>query len=106
MAWRAAAARPHTSPPQRHPSVPPLPLPAPTRVPGPPAPPAQDPSIYTVLTAPTDTPGVALCDFVIFPPRWMVMDHSFRPPYFHRNVMSGARRRRLFWGGGAGREGV
>lgn len=31
-----------------------------------------DPSIYTVLTAPTDTPGVALCDFVIFPPRWMV----------------------------------
>lgn len=47
-----------------------------------------DPSIYTVLTCPTDTPGVALCDFVIFPPRWMVMDHSFRPPYYHRNVMS------------------
>jgi homogentisate 1,2-dioxygenase len=47
-----------------------------------------DPSIYTVLTAPTDTPGVALCDFVIFPPRWMVMDRSFRPPYYHRNLMS------------------
>lgn len=47
-----------------------------------------DPSIYTVLTVPSDTPGVAVCDFVIFPPRWMVMDHSFRPPYFHRNTMS------------------
>jgi homogentisate 1,2-dioxygenase len=47
-----------------------------------------DPSIYTVLTAPTDTPGVALCDFVVFPPRWMVQEHTFRPPWFHRNVMS------------------
>jgi len=47
-----------------------------------------DPSIYTVLTCPTDTPGVALCDFVIFPPRWMVMDKSFRPPYYHRNTMT------------------
>jgi homogentisate 1,2-dioxygenase len=47
-----------------------------------------DPSIYTVLTAPTDTPGVAAADFVIFPPRWMVMEHSFRPPYYHRNTMS------------------
>jgi homogentisate 1,2-dioxygenase len=47
-----------------------------------------DPSIYTVLTCPTDTPGVAACDFVIFPPRWMVMEHSFRPPYYHRNIMS------------------
>ena len=47
-----------------------------------------DPSIYTVLTCQTDTPGVALCDFVIFPPRWMVMDHSFRPPYYHRNCMT------------------
>lgn len=47
-----------------------------------------DPSIYTVLTVPTDTPGVALCDFVIFPPRWMVMDRSFRPPYYHRNTMT------------------
>lgn len=47
-----------------------------------------DPSIYTVLTCPTDTPGVALADFVIFPPRWMVMEKSFRPPYFHRNCMT------------------
>jgi homogentisate 1,2-dioxygenase len=48
----------------------------------------QDPSIYTVLTCPTDEPGVAVADFVIFPPRWMVMEHTFRPPYYHRNVMS------------------
>lgn len=47
-----------------------------------------DPSIYTVLTCPSDTPGVAICDFVIFPPRWMVMDKTFRPPYYHRNVMT------------------
>ena len=47
-----------------------------------------DPSIFTVLTAPTDTPGTANCDFVIFPPRWMVAEHTFRPPFFHRNVMS------------------
>ncbi len=47
-----------------------------------------DPSIFTVLTAPSDTPGVANMDFVIFPPRWMVAEHTFRPPYFHRNVMS------------------
>ncbi|USI71726.1 homogentisate 1,2-dioxygenase [Sphingomonas morindae] len=47
-----------------------------------------DPSIFTVLTAPSDTPGTANCDFVIFPPRWMVAEHSFRPPWFHRNVMS------------------
>jgi len=47
-----------------------------------------DPSIFTVLTAPSDTPGVANLDFVIFPPRWMVAEHSFRPPWFHRNVMS------------------
>merc|ERR1712100_10905 len=40
------------------------------------------------LTAPTETPGVAVCDFVIFPPRWMVMERSFRPPYYHRNMMS------------------
>ena len=39
-------------------------------------------------TAPTPTPGVAMCDFVIFPPRFMVMEHSFRPPYYHRNCMS------------------
>ena len=47
-----------------------------------------DPSIFTVLTSPTDTPGVANCDFVIFPPRWMVAEDTFRPPWFHRNVMS------------------
>jgi homogentisate 1,2-dioxygenase len=47
-----------------------------------------DPSIFTVLTSPSDTPGTANVDFVIFPPRWTVADHTFRPPYFHRNVMS------------------
>jgi homogentisate 1,2-dioxygenase len=47
-----------------------------------------DPSIFTVLTAPTDTPGTANCDFVIFPPRWMVAEDTFRPPWFHRNIMS------------------
>jgi homogentisate 1,2-dioxygenase len=47
-----------------------------------------DPSIFTVLTAPSDTPGTANLDFVIFPPRWMVAEHTFRPPWFHRNVMS------------------
>lgn len=47
-----------------------------------------DPSIYTVLTAPSDTPGTANMDFVIFPERWMVMEDSFRPPWYHMNVMS------------------
>ena len=47
-----------------------------------------DPSIFTVLTSPTDTPGLANADFVIFPPRWMVADDTFRPPWYHRNVMS------------------
>jgi homogentisate 1,2-dioxygenase len=47
-----------------------------------------DPSIFTVLTSPSEVPGTANCDFVIFPPRWMVAEHSFRPPWFHRNVMS------------------
>lgn len=47
-----------------------------------------DPSIFTVLTSASDTPGVANVDFVIFPPRWMVAEHTFRPPYFHRNCMS------------------
>jgi len=47
-----------------------------------------DPSIFTVVTAPSDTAGVADCDFVIFPPRWMVAEDTFRPPWFHRNVMS------------------
>jgi homogentisate 1,2-dioxygenase len=47
-----------------------------------------DPSIFTVLTSPSEVPGTANCDFVIFPPRWMVAEHTFRPPFFHRNVMS------------------
>jgi homogentisate 1,2-dioxygenase len=47
-----------------------------------------DPSIFTVLTSPSDTPGTANVDFVIFPPRWMVAEATFRPPWFHRNVMS------------------
>ena len=46
-----------------------------------------DPSIFTVLTAPSDTHGVANADFVIFPPRWLVGEDTFRPPWFHRNVM-------------------
>jgi homogentisate 1,2-dioxygenase len=47
-----------------------------------------DPSIFTVLTSPSELPGTANCDFVIFPPRWMVAEDTFRPPWFHRNVMS------------------
>ena len=47
-----------------------------------------DPSIFTVLTSPSGVPGVANCDFVIFPPRWQVAEHTFRPPWFHRNIMS------------------
>jgi homogentisate 1,2-dioxygenase len=47
-----------------------------------------DPSIFTVLTSPSDTPGTANCDFVIFPPRWLVAEDTFRPPWYHRNAMS------------------
>jgi homogentisate 1,2-dioxygenase len=47
-----------------------------------------DPSIFTVLTSPSDTPGTANCDFVIFPPRWLVQEDTFRPPWYHRNLMS------------------
>lgn len=47
-----------------------------------------DPSIFTVLTSPSDTEGMANVDFVIFPPRWMVAENTFRPPYYHRNIMS------------------
>lgn len=48
-----------------------------------------DPSIYTVLSCAGDEPGTALCDFVIFPPRWMSTDsNTFRPPWFHRNTMT------------------
>jgi homogentisate 1,2-dioxygenase len=47
-----------------------------------------DPSIFTVLTSPSHPPGTANVDFAIFPPRWMVATDTFRPPYFHRNLMS------------------
>jgi homogentisate 1,2-dioxygenase len=47
-----------------------------------------DPSIFTVLTSPSSVHGRANADFVIFPPRWMVGEDTFRPPWFHRNVMS------------------
>ncbi len=47
-----------------------------------------DPSIFTVLTSASDTPGVANMDFVIFPPRWLVAENTFRPPWFHRNIAS------------------
>jgi homogentisate 1,2-dioxygenase len=47
-----------------------------------------DPSIFLVLQSASDTPGVDMIDFVIFPPRWLVMEHTFRPPWFHRNVAS------------------
>ena len=47
-----------------------------------------DPSIFLVLQSPSDTPGVDALDFVIFPPRWLAMENTFRPPWFHRNVAS------------------
>jgi homogentisate 1,2-dioxygenase len=47
-----------------------------------------DPSIFTVLTAPSETPGTANIDFVIFPERWLVAENTFRPPWYHRNLMS------------------
>ncbi len=47
-----------------------------------------DPSIYTVLTSPSEIPGTANMDFVVFPPRWMVAENTFRPPWFHRNFMN------------------
>ena len=47
-----------------------------------------DPSIYTVLTSPSNTAGTTNCDFAIFPPRWVVAEHTFRPPWFHRNLMN------------------
>lgn len=47
-----------------------------------------DPSIFTVLTSPSEVPGFANVDFAIFPPRWLVAEHTFRPPYYHRNMMS------------------
>ncbi len=47
-----------------------------------------DPSIFTVLTSPSEVPGTANMDFAVFPPRWLVAQHTFRPPWFHRNVAS------------------
>ncbi len=47
-----------------------------------------DPSIFTVLTSPSSEAGIANCDFVIFPDRWLVMEDTFRPPWYHRNTMS------------------
>jgi homogentisate 1,2-dioxygenase len=47
-----------------------------------------DPSIFTVLTSPSGEPGTANIDFVIFPERWMVAENTFRPPWYHRNIMS------------------
>lgn len=47
-----------------------------------------DPSIFLVLQSPSDTPGVDTIDFVIFPPRWLAAEDTFRPPWFHRNVAS------------------
>jgi homogentisate 1,2-dioxygenase len=47
-----------------------------------------DPSIFTVLTSPSETPGTANIDFVIFPERWLVAENTFRPPWYHRNIMS------------------
>ncbi|KAJ4176468.1 hypothetical protein NW755_014401 [Fusarium falciforme] len=67
-----------------------------------------DPSIFTVLTAPTNTPGTAVADFAIFPPRWLTGEDTFRPPLYHRNTMSefmglicgGYDAKRGGWGGG------
>ncbi|MGF6726327.1 homogentisate 1,2-dioxygenase [Paraburkholderia sp. GAS41] len=47
-----------------------------------------DPSIFLVLHSTSDTPGVDTLDFVIFPPRWLAAENTFRPPWFHRNVAS------------------
>lgn len=47
-----------------------------------------DPSIFLVLSSPSDTPGVGNLDFVIFPPRWLVAQNTFRPPWYHRNIAS------------------
>mgnify|MGYP001220220842 CR=1 FL=1 len=47
-----------------------------------------DPSIFTVLTSPSGEAGVANCDFAIFPDRWLVAENTFRPPWYHRNIMS------------------
>jgi homogentisate 1,2-dioxygenase len=47
-----------------------------------------DPSIFSVLSAPSETPGTANVDFVVFPDRWLVTENTFRPPWYHMNIMS------------------
>ena len=47
-----------------------------------------DPSIYTVMSSPSEVPGTSNFDFAVFPPRWLVAEHTFRPPWFHRNFMN------------------
>jgi homogentisate 1,2-dioxygenase len=47
-----------------------------------------DPSIFTVLTAPSGVEGTANIDFVLFRDRWMVAEDTFRPPWYHKNIMS------------------
>ena len=47
-----------------------------------------DPSIFTVLTAPSGVPGTANIDFVLFRERWQVAENTFRPPWYHKNIMS------------------
>jgi homogentisate 1,2-dioxygenase len=47
-----------------------------------------DPSIFVVLQSPCEIPGVGEIDFVVFPPRWLAMENTFRPPWFHRNIAS------------------
>src|SRR5260370_6361759 len=47
-----------------------------------------DPSILTAMTAPSEPPGTANVDLVIFPERWQVAENTFRPPWYHRNLMS------------------
>ena len=47
-----------------------------------------DPSIFLVLQSPTAVAGVDSLDFVIFPPRVLAMQDTFRPPWFHRNFAS------------------
>jgi homogentisate 1,2-dioxygenase len=42
-----------------------------------------DPSIFTLLSS---SEGVA--EMAIFPPRWLVMEDTFRPPWYHRNTMA------------------
>src|SRR5207237_8750900 len=45
-------------------------------------------SIFSDLTAPSETPGTANVDLIIFPERWQVAENTFRPPWYHRNLMS------------------